>query len=319
MHIVVIGGTGHVGTYMIPRLIEAGFKVTVVTRNKREPYTPHGAWKSVQFAVHDRYPEEKAGIFGPNILTLNPDIVIDMICFELESARHLVEALRGKIQQFIHCSTVWVHGKTTTVPVDEGQPRRPIGAYGEKKAAIETYLLSEARLDHIPAVCILPGQIVGEGWIPLNPQANFNPDVYRKLACGEKVIIPDEGQALLHHVHGDDVAQLFLQAILHWNTAYGESFHAVSPSALTLRGYAESVAGWFGQTTNLEFLPFNEWQKTVDTEDANSTKAHLDHNPNCYSITKAQRLLNYQPRYTSLQAIQGSINWLINAGKIIIV
>ena len=40
---VVIGGSGHVGTYLVPRLVEAGFEVINVTRGKREPYQPHAA------------------------------------------------------------------------------------------------------------------------------------------------------------------------------------------------------------------------------------------------------------------------------------
>ena len=39
MKIVVIGGTGHIGTYLIPRLIMAGHEVICISRKKREPYT----------------------------------------------------------------------------------------------------------------------------------------------------------------------------------------------------------------------------------------------------------------------------------------
>ena len=46
--VVVIGGTGHVGTYMVPRLVEAGHDVVVVARNKRQPYLAHAAWNQVE-------------------------------------------------------------------------------------------------------------------------------------------------------------------------------------------------------------------------------------------------------------------------------
>jgi nucleoside-diphosphate-sugar epimerase len=42
--VVIIGGSGHVGTYLVPRLVEAGFDVVNVARGKREPYSPHAAW-----------------------------------------------------------------------------------------------------------------------------------------------------------------------------------------------------------------------------------------------------------------------------------
>jgi len=316
MHVVVIGGTGHVGTYLVPRLVEAGHAVTVVTRGSRDPYTPHSAWKSVARIVLDRAAEERAGTFGSRIRDLKPDAVIDMICFTLESAQHLVEALRGHVQHFLHCSTCWVHGKTVTIPVTEDQPRAPIGDYGLRKAAIEAYLHREARLNGFPETCILPGHIVGPGWVPLNPAGNFNPLVYTRLARGEELLIPNQGLEIVHHVHADDVAQLFMKALTTWNAAVGESFHAVSPAAMTLRGYAEALAAWFGQPARLSFLPFEEWKQTVSAQDADSSWGHLEHSPNCYSIAKGQRLLDYQPRYSSLQAVCESVSWLIATQKI---
>lgn len=316
MRVVVIGGTGHVGTYLVPRLVAAGHAVTVISRGNREPYSPHGAWHAVQRVSLDRAAEEKAGTFGATIRALDPDAVIDMICFTLESAQHLVEALRGQVRHFLHCSTCWVHGKTTEIPVTEEQPRRPIGEYGIRKAAIEAYLHDEARCNGFPATCILPGHIVGAGWVPLNPQANFNPEVYAQLARGEAVTLPNYGLDVVHHVHADDVAQLFMQALANWNVAVGESFHAVSPAALNLRGYAESVAAWFGKEAHLAFAPFETWKAAVSERDAAASWGHLEHSPNCYSIAKAQRLLDYQPRYTSLQAVYEAVQRLVVDGVI---
>ena len=47
MRVVIIGGTGHVGTYLVPRLVEAGHEVIRVTRGKHAPYRPDDAWQSV--------------------------------------------------------------------------------------------------------------------------------------------------------------------------------------------------------------------------------------------------------------------------------
>jgi nucleoside-diphosphate-sugar epimerase len=52
----------------------------------------------------------------------------------------------------------------------------------------------------------------------------------------------------------------------------------------------------------------------VSEQEAAFTWDHIAHSPNC-SIAKAQRLLGYEPRYTSLEAVQESVQWLIdNAG-----
>jgi nucleoside-diphosphate-sugar epimerase len=310
MRVIIIGGSGHVGTYLVPRLIEAGHGVVAVSRGEREPYQSHAAWREVAQVTLDRGRAEADGTFGQSIRDLRPDVVIDMICFTLESARHLVAALRGQIEHFLHCGTIWVHGPSVQVPTTEEQPRRPFGEYGIQKAAIEAYLLSEARRSGFPATVLHPGHIVGPGWAPLNPAGHFNVQVFAQLARGAELALPNLGLETVHHVHADDVAQAFMQALAYRVGTLGESFHVVSPAALTLRGYAESVAAHFGQTPQLRFLPWEEWRATVSEQEAAATWDHIAHSPNC-SIAKAQRLLNYQPRYSSLQAVYEALRWLI--------
>jgi nucleoside-diphosphate-sugar epimerase len=308
--VVVIGGTGHVGTYLVPRLLAAGFEVVNVSRGARVPYHPHVAWKSVRTVGFDRDAMEKSGSFGGEIRQLRPDIVIDMICFTVESARHLVDSLAGHVQHFLHCGTIWVHGPSVSVPTTEMAPRRPFGSYGIQKAAIEAYLLECARRSGFPATLIHPGHIVGPGWEPLNPAGHFDPQVFSILAQGEELALPNLGMETVHHVHADDVAQIFMAAVAHRSVALGEAFHAVSPAALTLRGYAEAIALWFGQEANLTYLPWPEWKRAHSEHEASQTYDHIAHSPNC-SIGKAERLLGYRPRYSSLESVYESVTWLV--------
>jgi nucleoside-diphosphate-sugar epimerase len=326
MRVVVIGGTGHVGTYLIPRLVEAGYEVVNITRGQSKPYLPHAAWGQVQSVIVDREAEEAAGIFGQKVAALKPDIVIDMICFKLSSAQHIVEALRGAVQHFLHCGTIWVHGSLAQVPVTEAMPRKPLARYdfqernleayglsdyGAQKAAIEAYLLSEARRKGFPAAILHPGHIVGPGHRPVNPQGNNNPAVFERLARGEELVLPNFGLETVHHVHADDVAQAFMKAIQFWNASQGEAFHVVSSAALTLRGFAEAAASWFGQTAWLKFLPWEAFCQAVPQGDWVMTWDHIAHSPNA-SIAKAQRLLDYQPRYTSLEAVYEAVMWMVD-------
>lgn len=315
MRVIVIGGRGHIGTYLVPRLVEAGHEVINLSRGQHAPYQPHAAWQQVQQVTVDRAAAGQDGSFGDQVAALQPDVVIDLICFTLESAQQIVGALRGRVQHFLHCGTIWVHGPTVHAPTTEDEPRRPFGDYGIQKAAIERYLLDEARRGDFPATILHPGHIVGPGWHPLNPAGHFNPEVFGRLGRGEEVTLPNLGLETVHHVHADDVAQIFMQAMSHWSSAVGESFHAVSPQALSLRGYAERMAAWFGQEANLRYLPWEEWKATVTPDEARATWDHIAHSPNC-SIAKAQRLLDYQPRYSSLQAVQEAVTWLIEQGSL---
>ncbi|MCP4302238.1 MAG: NAD(P)-dependent oxidoreductase, partial [Gammaproteobacteria bacterium] len=43
MRVVIIGGTGHVGTFLVPRLVNAGHDVICVSRQQRKAYQSHAA------------------------------------------------------------------------------------------------------------------------------------------------------------------------------------------------------------------------------------------------------------------------------------
>ena len=237
-----------------------------------------------------------------------------MICFTPESAQHLVEALAA-CPHFLHCGTIWVHGPASRCRPPRQQPRRPFGDYGIQKAAIEAY----------PARGRAPRRFPGDDrasrpyrrarLAPLNPAGHFNPAVFTALARGEELALPNFGLETVHHVHADDVAQVFMQAIANWSAAVGESFHVVSPAALTLRGYAEAMAAWFGREARLVFRPWDEWKAGQSDEEATATWDHIAHSPNC-SIDKAERLLGYRPRYTSLAAVEEAVTAMIAAGVV---
>jgi nucleoside-diphosphate-sugar epimerase len=276
--------------------------VIAASRGAREPYRSHDAWTDVRRLKIDRVREDAADSFGERIAALEADVVIDLICFTLESAQHLAQALAGRDVLLLHCGTIWVHGHSTMVPTVESQPRNPFGDYGIKKAAIEKWLLDASHDGLIRASVLHPGHLVGPGWPPLNPAGHFDPAVFATLANGDELVLPNLGMETVHHVHADDVAAAFELAVTHAERAVGESFHIVSPAAMTLRGYAEAMAAHYGQRARLGFLPWDEWKLTVTENQARATWDHIAHSPNC-SIAKARERLKYAPRYTSLDAV----------------
>lgn len=308
MRVIIIGGTGHIGTYLVPRLVEAGHNVVCVSRQQSNPYSNHPAWKSVEHVAIDREKAEEAGQFCTQIAALKGEIVIDLICFTEESARKLAEALNGKIKHFLHCGSMWVHGHSEQVPTTEEQIRKPFGEYGIDKAKIEAYLHTFHQESGFPVTILHPGHIVGPGWLPVNPAGNFNPEVFVRLAKGEEVLLPNFGMETVHHVHANDVAQAFIRSIENRDYAIGESFHVVSEQALTLRGFAEAMAEKFDQEANLKFLPWESWEKTVSNTDKEFTWDHIAHSP-CGSISKAKDLLGYQPQYSSLEAVYEAVSY----------
>src|SRR5579862_4781511 len=105
--IVVIGATGHVGSYLVPRLVRAGHQVVALSRGEREPYVVSAEWRAVERVVVDREREDDAGVFGRRVAALAADVVVDMLCFKPESAKQLVDALRPTRPLLLHCGTIW--------------------------------------------------------------------------------------------------------------------------------------------------------------------------------------------------------------------
>jgi nucleoside-diphosphate-sugar epimerase len=311
--IVVIGATGHVGTYLVPRLVRAGHEVVALSRGEREPYVPAPEWWAVERVTADREAEDAAGAFGERIAALAPDAVVDMLCFTPESAGQLLDALRPGRPLLLHCGTIWVHGPVARVPVTEDEPRTAYGEYGTGKAAIEALLQRETVAGGVPSVVLHPGHISGP-WPSITPAGNLDLDVWRRLAAGEPLALPGLGLGVLHHVHADDVAQAFERALTR-PAAIGSSFHVVSEQAMTLRGLAAGVAGWFGREPVLEFVEWAEFERRVGAGHAEATREHVARSI-AASIDRAREVLGYRPRFSSLDALHESLRWLADNGHV---
>ena len=311
--IVVIGATGHVGTYLVPRLVRAGHEVVALSRGEREPYVPAPEWRAVERVTADREAEDAAGAFGERIAALAPDAVVDMLCFTPESASRLLDALRPTRPLLLHCGSIWVHGPVARVPVTEDEPRTAYGEYGTGKAAIEALLQRETVAGGVPSVVLHPGHISGP-WPSITPAGNLDLDVWRRLAAGQPLALPGLGLGVLHHVHGDDVAQAFERALTR-PAAIGSSFHVVSEQAMTLRGLAAGVAGWFGREPVLEFVEWAEFERRVGAGHAEATREHVARSI-AASIDRAREVLGYRPRFSSLDALHESLRWLADTGHV---
>lgn len=311
--IVVIGATGHVGTYLVPRLVRAGHEVAALSRGTRDPYLPAPEWRAVQRVAVDRAAEDAAGVFGDRIAALAPDAVVDMLCFTPQSARQLVDALRPTRPLLVHCGSIWVHGPVARVPVTEDEPRTPYGEYGTDKAAIEILLNRETIAGGVPSVVLHPGHITGP-WPSITPAGNLDLDIWRRLATGEPIPLPDSGLGVLHHVHADDVAQAFERALAR-PAAIGSSFHVASEQAMTLRGLAAGVAGWFGREPVVDLVDWPAFERRVGPEHASMTREHVARSITA-SIERARDVLSYRPRYSSLDALRESARWLVATGKV---
>ncbi len=311
--VVVIGATGHIGTYLVPRLVRAGHEVVALSRGSQDPYHVAPEWNSVTRVQADRDAEDAAGSFGDRIAALRPGAVIDLICFTAASAAQLLDALRPARPLLVHCGTIWVHGKVGRVPVTEDEPRTAFGEYGTGKAEIEALLHRETLAGGVPSVVLHPGHISGPGWQVINPAGNLDPAVWTALATGAPLALPDNGLGVLHHVHADDVAQAFELALAR-PAAIGSSFHVVAEQAMNLRGLAAGAAAWFGREPALEFTGWAEFEQRAGAGHAGVTWEHTIRGITA-SIARSREVLGYAPRFTTPQTLHEALTWLVAHGQ----
>jgi len=67
---VVIGATGHIGSFLVPELVRAGYDVVAMSRGNRAPYTARWTeWQSVEHVHCSR--EEGVAIYAG----FTPDVI----------------------------------------------------------------------------------------------------------------------------------------------------------------------------------------------------------------------------------------------------
>ena len=91
---------------------------------RAQPYRESRAWDAVEHIALDRAALEPEDRFGAAILAIEPEIVIDMICFTLPSVTQLHAALAGRVSHYLCVGTIWTYGHSCIVPTPEHAPKR---------------------------------------------------------------------------------------------------------------------------------------------------------------------------------------------------
>lgn len=294
MKIGVIGGKGKVGNYLLPMLVDEGHEVIAITRGKTDYYRSCPEFREIREVRLARGEAD----FEQQVAALGCDVVVDMVCFEPEDMCRLIDALRGRIAHYVVCGSLWYHGPSDIVPVREDDCRNPFGEYGINKLKMSDELKRLYETERFPGTIVHPGHICAPGHPIINPQGNLALSVFEDLRDGREVLLPNFGLETLHHVHAADVAGVMDAAIRKGAVSFGKDFHAAADSAVSLAGYARTVASWYGREANLTFLPYAEFARRVAPDAAELTLDHISRSP-AASMRRAEELLDYRPRSTN--------------------
>lgn len=297
MKVIVIGGTGHIGSFLVPKLVELGHEVMVATRGRR-PAPAGPAWDKVQLLT-------LPGRGGAELLAEHrPEVLIDIVQAQ---ATAYYEAMRSTVRHFIWCGSLWMLGPPAVVPTPEVRfGAALVPEYQQRMDELEQ-LHRRACGDGVAFTAILPPNIAGPGKVPLELSGGRSVEVHKAHARGEPVTLPAGCNTLIGPCDAEDVAQGFWRAAENRDAAAGEFFNVGSAHALTVQQLIEVYSDIYGVHIPIEYVTFEKFMGEI-MPDAGAGNHFVHHM--CPDIAKARRKLAYEPRYTPAETLARAVEWM---------
>jgi len=292
MRVLILGGTGFIGSHVVKQTAEKGHEVTIVHRGRSSTTLPEG----VNSILFDR---RELSDYTPQLRKLAPELVIDMIPRTAQESWTLTRAISGVANRMIVVSSIDVYraynrlrkkepGSPDATPLKENAPLREQlypyrgvavdalhTAYEYEKILVERLAQSESELQ----TTILRMPVV---YGPKDPQVRIF-DYLRRMDDGRKTILLGKQQSKwqLTRSYVEDIATAVVLA--GEDQSSGNFIYNIGESeALTEIEWVKMVgqaAGWTGEVVTIEdeSLPTHlsqdyDWRQhlTIDTDDFRS-------------------------------------------------
>ncbi len=236
----------------------------------------------------------------------------------IEATRNLLDAaVAGKIERFVHCSTVGVQGEIEDPPADENYRFNPGDHYQESKLQGEL-LAQEYSSSGLPVAIVRPVGIYGPG------DTRFL-KLFRPINKGHFVMI-GSGKVLYHMTYIDDLIQGIILAGRK-PQAIGNVFTIAGRKYTTLRELVDMIADVLNKSHTRWRIPF--YPVLLGSKICERICLPLGINPPLYprrveffsldrafSIEKAKRLLGYRPKVELKEGLSRTANWYKEQGLI---
>jgi nucleoside-diphosphate-sugar epimerase len=230
MKILVTGGAGYVGSVLVPKLLEKGYKVCVVDNLMYDnghtiiPFFKNSKFKFIKGDVRDEslmsdlvpnfeFVIHLAAIVGFPACKKNPALATSV---NLDSSK-LISSLLSKDQGTVYASTGSNYGIIENQVCTEETPLNPISLYGKTKTEAENIFLNENS-----AVAYRFATAFG-----ISPRMRLdlliNDFVYQ--AVNDKTLVMFEKTFKRTFIHVDDMARSILYAIENYDKMNGNTYN----------------------------------------------------------------------------------------------
>ena len=225
--ILILGGTGAMGTHLVDLLNQQGHEVTVTSRSRSDT------------AGHVHYQKGDAH----DLRFLNPILakerwaaIIDFMLYSTPAFEARAQLLLEATDQYVFLSSSRVYARSST-PLTEDSPRLLEVSTDQDYLATDEYALTKARQENI---LFASGR---SNWTIIRPYITFSSNrlqlgvlekedwLFRALKNRTIFFSKDINKRLTTLTYGEDVAKGILSIIAH-PQALGEAFHITSSTPL---------------------------------------------------------------------------------------
>ena len=266
--VLVTGGAGYVGAVLVPKLLEAGYKVSVldlylygedvlkecrgnpglreVKGDIRDPTAVALALEGCDAVIH------LACISNDPSFELNPDLGRSI---NLDAFVPLVRAAkRADVKRFIYASSSSVYGIKEGVEVTEDLPLDPLTDYSKFKAECEV-LLEKERAPGFVTVTIRPATVCG-----YSPRQRLDVvvNILTNLGWNKGEVSVFGGAQLRPNIHIEDMTDAYLLLLSAADKAVDGKVYNAGYENHSVMQLAEMVQRNVGQHVKLEVRPTND-------------------------------------------------------------
>lgn len=226
--ILLLGGTGVIGTHVVPELIQRGFSAVVTTRSEHAP----------EEGVEYRQGNAKDDAFLDGLLSEQFDAIIDFMIYTTESFSQRCEKLLSHTDHYIFLSSYRVYGDVGCAPITEESPRLLDCVNDPDYLKTDEYGLTKARQEDILKASGYKNFTI------IRPSITYAGDRFQlgtmeaneflvRALNGKPVIFPKEmlpKRAAM--TWAGDVGKMIARLVLN-EAAYGETYTAASAETQT--------------------------------------------------------------------------------------
>ena len=315
---LVTGGAGYFGELLTRKLLERGDSVRIFDLN-----APTDIGRGVEFIQGDIRDLDALLVACQGIdvvfhnaaqvaMAKNKDLFWSV---NRDGTKNLLKATaRQGVKKIIYTSSSAVYGVPKSNPLTEEIAPIPVEEYGRAKLSGEALCCEYAR-NGLDVSIVRPCTIMGPG------RLGIFQILFEWIFQGKNVPVFDGGKNIYQFVHGDDFAQLCIQAS---TTRGADVFNCGTDRFETMRELLEHLCLHAGTGSKVKSLPMRPIMAAMKVASALSISPLVDYHALMYGrsiyfdIAKARAKLGWTPRYSNKEMFVESYDWyLANRRKVL--